>query len=66
MNWIPTSERLPEEGVDVIVYTTSYPFAVTACYFDDKWYRDNHTQAYIQAGKQVDVTHWMYMPEPPK
>lgn len=58
--WIPVSERLPEDGDVVIIWVTSY--------MELGWY-----DADVAAWKseyvndyEGDVTHWMPLPQPPK
>ena len=54
--WIPVTERLPEQGQEVIVYDGGVLKPKVFCYlFWDKHY-DNWAR----------VTHWMPLPEPPK
>lgn len=50
--WIPCSERLPEVGVEVLVYSESDGEAVD--YYGGEFFR------------WPDVTHWMPLPEPPE
>ena len=50
--WIPCSERPPEVGVEVLVYSRSSGMAVD--------YYDRGLFGYS------DVTHWMPLPEPPE
>ena len=50
--WIPCSERLPEVGEEVLVYSRSSGMAVD--------YYDRGLFGYS------GVTHWMPMPEPPE
>jgi hypothetical protein len=54
--WIPVSERLPEYGQEVIVYTGNIlkPIVMTYTF----WNPEYDTWAH--------VTHWMPLPEPPK
>lgn len=51
-HWIPRSERMPEVGVEVLVYSRSSGMAVD--------YYDRGLFGYS------DVTHWMPLPEPPE
>lgn len=62
-NWIPVTERLPEEFVSVLVYIPSYtpmPTVREAYHVDDCW------ATKIVIFHDDDVTHWMPLPEPPK
>jgi hypothetical protein len=65
--WIPVSERLPEEGVDVLVFTKegkfdSRPNRHVASFDEDgEWY-PSHGDGYMFPV----VTHWMPLPEPPE
>lgn len=56
--WISVDNRLPEEDIRVLVYINS-----------DRSYTKIDTDR-LNNGKFVrwyeDVTHWMYLPEPPK
>lgn len=61
--WIPVTERLPEEKVNCIVH---YKHAY--CDNDDYWtigicFYDGEK---FQLGPAYKVTHWMPLPEPPK
>lgn len=50
--WIPVTERLPDNGVEVLIY--SQKAGACADYFCDEVFG------------WPDVTHWMPLPEPPK
>ena len=56
--WISVEDRFPDEDVRVLVYLNS-----------DRSYTKIDTDRRLE-GKWVrwgsDVTHWMYLPEPPK
>lgn len=54
--WIPVSERLPEHGQEVIIYTGNIQKPTVLAY--QFWNPKYDTWAH--------VTHWMPLPEPPK
>ena len=61
--WIPVTKRLPEEWVDVLVWS-EYGFCETAVYLGirGRWLVSwNHDMLDADT-----VTHWMPLPEPPK
>jgi len=62
--WIPVSERVPEEGDFVLGYQLHG--SITDCYpiifFDDDVV--HHVNEWAEHPNAV-VTHWMYLPIPP-
>ena len=59
--WIPVTERLPEEYTRVIGFMAWK--AMTAIeYQNGKWHSINH----LEPLPDEAVTHWMPLPEPPK
>ena len=58
MNWISVKDRVPESGIDVLVFTDDY-CAYTAHYDGYWWLSGEPTLSY-------DVTHWMPLPAPPE
>lgn len=56
MKWIPVTERLPEQGQEVIVYNGGGLEPKVFCYLFWNPNYDNWAR----------VTHWMPLPEPPK
>ena len=54
--WIPVTERLPEQGQEVIVYDGGVAGPKVFAYHC--WNKDYSSW--------VRITHWMPMPEPPK
>ena len=60
--WIPVTERLPENTVDVLVFRPKMKIEIgISCRINDEWLRygkDLH-------GNDV-ITHWMPLPEPPE
>ena len=56
--WISVKDRLPESGIDVLVFTDDY-CAYTAHYDGYWWLSGEPTLSY-------NVTHWMPLPEPPE
>ena len=59
MNWIKTSERLPEEGVEVLAFDDGAIHLVHL--FRGRWY-----DAKGVFDDCFEFTHWMPLPEPPK
>ena len=61
--WISVDDRLPEEKVNCIVhYKHAYCdnddyWAIGICFYDGEKF---------QAGLAYKVTHWQYLPQPPK
>ena len=66
--WIPVSERLPEEGI-VVVISCERPsleqFSDVGVITDGNWHYA-YTNHRIRAGGGVVVTHWMPLPDPPQ
>ncbi|MBO7251527.1 MAG: DUF551 domain-containing protein [Oscillospiraceae bacterium] len=62
--WIPVSERLPEDFQRVLVFRPGQYFEIHVTRMDgfnwEKWDMDYST------GKKGAITHWMPLPEPPK
>jgi hypothetical protein len=53
--WIPVSERLPEDGVQVL-----------ACTKHGKAFSAHCERGRFRVSGSVTVTHWMPLPQPPK
>lgn len=64
MNWIKTSERLPEETEEYIVFGGNQGTVTTMEFHakNQQWWSDIFNQ-YVDS---TLVTHWMPLPEPPK
>lgn len=58
--WIPCSERLPEDSRDVIIFTASGVIGIGS-FIRTSWF-----QWYSGGGLPVDVTHWMPLPDAPE
>ena len=56
--WIPVEERLPEEGVEVIVYSKGVGVIPDISYVKGRWIWD--------AGIIKNVTHWQPLPKGPE
>ena len=56
--WIPCSERLPENQLDVLVYERNRGVVIGFCASDGQWAND--------AINFSGVTHWQPLPDPPK
>ena len=62
--WIPVTERLPEQGKRYLVVRYDY---VTETPFVDILWHDAHDLWWNRLyNGQYNVTHWMPLPEPPK
>lgn len=64
--WIKCSERMPEEGENVIVYDNLKQ--VHECFYlrygdHVSWEIYSYNPSYYD---EVNVTHWMPLPEPPQ
>jgi hypothetical protein len=60
--WIPVTERLPEKGEFVLVFTVDRIVGEAVLDKDWQFYWSN-TDEYAEP---LFVTHWMPLPEPPK
>ena len=61
--WIPVSERLPEEDGKVlgVVKEEGYNRIAFVFYSDGRWW-----DCFYNGFTNINVTHWMLLPEPPK
>ncbi len=66
VEWISTKDRLPEEGVQVLIIEKicGVPIMYVA-YLDDGWWRDSYFGRPIELESDREVTHWAELPEPP-
>ena len=58
--WISVNDRVPEDGLDVIIYSESDGVKAGV------WYSDEYGFEYPDQGFPIAVTHWMPLPEPPQ
>lgn len=62
--WIPVSERIPEDGSDILVYCDDGEESrIVACNYDNGVWFDcvfNTVMVF------KNITHWMPLPKPPK
>ena len=63
--WIPVTDRLPEEGEDVLAFGYWHEFfQPLICHYSPVYKGRWFTKV---AGQEVySVTHWMPLPQPPK
>jgi hypothetical protein len=62
--WIPVTERLPEEDKDVLAFCYWHEsWQVQVCHLSSNWNGQWYTSV---AGQWVIVSHWQYLPQPPK
>ena len=67
--WIPVTERLPEEYVDVLCFYEYYRYGEYNCMFrtiDRGYYGDGRWGGEAGQGRKNKVLAWMPLPEPPK
>ena len=64
--WIPVTERLPESGVNVLVSCREFDEAIIGWYNSDPEYCEWYGEYKLSEHRDVHVTHWMPLPEPPK
>jgi len=64
--WIPVTERLPEDGSDVLAYLKNADNSriAAANYYKGTWQDCVMGRLYLT--EEGFVTHWMPLPEPPK
>lgn len=72
--WIPVDERLPDEGVPVLVVGQPWPEQVRTALiaFDEGWHWEVMTSCYAltdpasyEWDDDYEFTHWMPLPPPP-
>ncbi len=62
--WISVKDRLPEEDKDVLAFCYWHEsWQVQVCHLSSNWNGQWHTSV---AGQWVIVSHWQYLPQPPK
>lgn len=59
--WIPVSERLPEDGREVLVYEKGFIFLI--CRQNGKWVNDDSGAYWLDLD---NPTYWMPLPELPE
>lgn len=57
--WIPVSERLPDDGKEVIICTTAADVCAGFARWGGSFTTEEGCELYL-----ADVTHWMPLPEP--
>ena len=62
--WIPVSERIPEDGSDILVYCDDgKETRIVACnYGNGVWFDCVFNTVMVYK----NITHWMPLPKPPK
>ena len=60
--WIPVTERLPECGVRVLIYSKE----LGVRFSNRLYHHENGRPFVVEYEGYVKVTHWMPIPEPPE
>ena len=63
MEWVSVKDRMPEEGVSVIIWDKQSVIPQIGSYMGNETGEElfsGYTECYVY------VTHWMPLPEPPK
>ena len=63
MEWISVKDRLPNEILRVLIYTTTGRMAI-GYYYRGEWEEDARHGTFSHFG--YEVKSWMPLPEPPK
>lgn len=60
MTWISVTDKLPEAGIDVLVWIPKDGWQEIGWYevINNKWFNGD--------GEEIIPTHWMPLPEPPE
>lgn len=67
MEWISAKERMPPDKVEVLAYCKrSLNGYGRKSYLDVAWYNSNFDYWENLTHVDVEVTHWMPLPEPPQ
>jgi len=69
MDWIDIKKELPKDNSTVIVFDTEYE-SVSEVLYNSKYFNQKGFWLNENGGEYeheyTEVTHWMYLPEPPK
>lgn len=69
MEWTSVEDELPEDGTDVLVWTSPFSSqSPTSYHFAHFVYGDNDEHIWVKNpySTLMMVTHWMPLPEPPR
>ena len=63
--WVSVKDKVPEEGVEVLVYSLKYEGKYLIDYRIDFVETAIWARTALNDQAQNNVTHWMLLPEPP-
>lgn len=68
MEWISVKERLPDEGIAVLCSRSDAGIIVGEVNIIYDFFEKTHNAVWNECQEfiEIDVTHWMPLPEPPK